>query len=70
MAVPVKKDEVCDGCGCPTPSFQNTDGFKWLGHPVLYMGKDRQNHYALKYQFCDAECMIEWLADVLGMTVE
>ena len=56
----------CEQCGDPVPAFQNTMFGKWLGNPVLYMGKDSRNIYAAKYQFCDADCLFDWLKDVLG----
>lgn len=58
-------DPTCEQCGDPTPSFvQHTS--PWLGNPVLYMGRDRRTSYAFKFQFCDADCLLDWLRDVLG----
>lgn len=59
-------DRHCTYCDDPVPGFQAVNGNKWAGHPVLYMGIDQQTGYALKYQFCEAECMLDWLKEILG----
>ena len=64
--VRLEHDRACVQCGDPVPGFQAVNGNKWQGHPVLYMGIDQQTGYALKYQFCEAECMLDWLKEVLG----
>lgn len=56
----------CAQCDEPTPPFQQIDG-NWLRtSPVLYMGRNPQTNMALKYQFCSAECLFDWLGEVLG----
>lgn len=62
-------ETVCAHCDTVVPSFVQVDG-PWLGNPVLYMGRDPHTNMALRYNFCDAECLIDWLAEVLGVTVD
>lgn len=52
----------CDQCGDPVPTFTE----EWLGNPVLYMGREPGRGYARKYAFCDADCLLDWLKEVLG----
>lgn len=59
------KQRVCAQCDAVVPDFVQVTG-KWLGNPVLYMGIDPITNYALCYQFCDADCMLDWLKEVLG----
>lgn len=59
----------CSYCGHPVPGFVQVKR-KWVGTPVLYMGKHPITNSAMAYDFCDAECMIEWLAEILGMEVK
>lgn len=61
-------DPTCNQCGDPVPNFQQING-KWLGNPVLYMGRDK-NGYACKYQFCCADCLIDWLCEVQGLELK
>ena len=55
----------CEFCGDPVSSFVQVNGV-WTGNPVLYMGRDPQTNLALKFDFCDPECLLHWLAEVLG----
>jgi hypothetical protein len=59
-------DRHCTQCDDPLPGFQAVNGNKWFGQPVLYMGIHPQTGYAMKYQFCEAECMLDWLKEILG----
>jgi len=61
----MSKDTTCKQCGDPVPSFSQQTG-PWFGNPVLYMGRTRHMNYAEKYQFCDADCLFDWLKEVLG----
>lgn len=58
-------ETLCKQCDDPVPNFTQIDG-PWLGNPVLYMGRDPVTNFALKYQFCDADCLADWLEEVLG----
>lgn len=59
---------TCKQCDTVVPGFVQIDT-PWLGNPVLYMGRDALTNMALVYHFCTAECLIEWLGEVLGMEV-
>lgn len=58
----------CAFCDAPVASFVQVSK-KWMGTPVLYMGIHPITNSALAFQFCDADCLIEWLAEILGMEV-
>lgn len=62
------KENVCEHCGDPCPSFVQSEQ-KWIGTPVLYMGRNELTGFAYKYNFCDADCLLDWLAETLGMEV-
>lgn len=56
------KEHACEQCGDVVPTFTN----EWLGNPILYMGRDKNTQMAHKYKFCDADCLYDWLKEVLG----
>lgn len=62
------KEPECKQCGAPVPGFVQVNR-QWKGTPVLYMGRDPITNSALGFDFCEAECLLDWLAEVLGAEV-